>query len=326
MHVVALLHGYPPHHNAGAEWMLHSLLRHLTGEGWTVTVVLVPARRGHHYQIDGIGVRYADKADALTRVDQADVAVTHLDATRRAATLCQHTGTPLVHVIHNDRQLAHHKVAPNQAQLIVWNSEWIADAHQDGTWDDVPQIVVRPPVFADDYRTDGGGDRITLVNLFRPKGSELFWQLAEKMPHRRFLAVRGSYGDQHIPKAIPTNVDLLGMTQDMRGDVYSRSRLVLMPSAYESWGRVAIEAAASGIPTIAHPTPGLLEALGWAGIFADRDNHDEWVHLIDRLCDNEDLYRWCSAAARARSDDLDPAGDLERWTAALETAAKAGVI
>lgn len=322
MHVVALLHGYPPHHNAGAEWMLHSLLRHLVGEGWTVTVVLVPARRGRHYEIDGIAVRYADKDQAYRWVEQADICVTHLDATRRAGALCLTTGTPLVHVVHNDRQLAHHKVQSSQAQLVVWNSRWIADAHHDD-WADVPQIVVPPPVFADDYRTDRRGDRITLVNLFRPKGSELFWAVAERMQHRRFLAVRGSYGDQHIPSRLPPNVDLLGMTQNMRDDVYAHSRIVLMPSAYESWGRVAVEAAASGIPTIAHPTPGLQEALGWAGIFADRDSPDEWAQLIDRLCDDEDLYRWCSAASRARSDALDPAGDLERWTSALETAAKA---
>ncbi|WP_262928542.1 glycosyltransferase family 4 protein [Streptomyces sp. CBMA152] len=51
----------------------------------------------------------------------------------------------------------------------------------------------------------------------------------------------------------------------MREHVYSRSRVILMPSLYESWGRVAVEAFASGIPVIAHTTPGLVESMGEAG-------------------------------------------------------------
>ncbi|MFE4971343.1 glycosyltransferase [Kitasatospora sp. NPDC056651] len=53
----------------------------------------------------------------------------------------------------------------------------------------------------------------------------------------------------------------------MRERVYARSRVVLMPSSHESWGRVGVEAFASGIPVIAHPTPGLAECLGHAGIY-----------------------------------------------------------
>ncbi|MFI1769152.1 glycosyltransferase family 4 protein [Streptomyces sp. NPDC020800] len=67
----------------------------------------------------------------------------------------------------------------------------------------------------------------------------------------------------------------------MREHVYSRSRVMLMPSLYESWGRVAVEAFASGIPVIAHPTPGLVESLGEAGIFAYRDDLNAWTPRPD---------------------------------------------
>jgi hypothetical protein len=79
-----------------------------------------------------------------------------------------------------------------------------------------------------------------------------------------------------------------------------------MPSSYESWGRVAIEAACSGIPTIAHPTDGLLEALGPAGIFVDRRKTRQWQAELERL-DDPDQYAKASVASegagpRARVD------------------------
>jgi len=42
---------------------------------------------------------------------------------------------------------------------------------------------------------------------------------------------------------------------DMR-EVYGRARIILMPSLYESYGRVAVEALATGIPSIVAPTLG----------------------------------------------------------------------
>ena len=53
----------------------------------------------------------------------------------------------------------------------------------------------------------------------------------------------------------------------MRQSVYARTRLLLMPSRSESFGRVGLEAAASGIPTIASPVEGVPEVLGDCALF-----------------------------------------------------------
>lgn len=93
-----------------------------------------------------------------------------------------------------------------------------------------------------------------------------------------------------------------------------------MPSYYESWGRVAVEAMSLGIPVIAHPTPGLKESLGDAGLFANRDSIDQWVRLIDKLKTDPWFYGLKSAEGRVRARHLDPAPQLkeiESWLKSL---------
>lgn len=306
-------------HNAGAELMLHTMLRDLVRRGWTA-VVLLTDYRGEPYERDGVhvaGIR--DDADLGAAFEWCDVAVTHLDATRKAMAWSR-WGRPLVHVVHNHRQLFHHNVRAAAAQLVVWNSEWVKRAH--GSWRS-PSIVVRPPVSSVDYRVrlDRHG-AATLLNLYAAKGAPLFWQLAEDMPDRRFVAVRGAYGGQIVPSKIPRNVQLLDNTPDVCS-VYARTGVLLVPSSYESWGRVAVEAMASGIPVIANPTPGLVEALtspqyGPCARFVDCDDVDGWVAALRDLERRDDYQRW-SALSLVRSSELDRASvvDLDRFAAAM---------
>jgi glycosyltransferase involved in cell wall biosynthesis len=215
-----------------------------------------------------------------------------------------------VHLVHNERQLRRYNVDPDRTPLVMFNSISLAGAVG---WPG-RSIVVRPPVFAEDYRVEQTGTAITLVNLMQSKGAGTFFELARAMPDREFLAVVGAYGLQVTPGDVP-NVTFLPTQTDAR-EIYRRTRVLLMPSEYESWGRVGIEAAASGIPTIAHPTPGLLESLAGAGTFVDREDLDGWVDAIEGL-DLPYRYAWMSLQARRRSEELDPTEDLDRLEEAL---------
>lgn len=79
----------------------------------------------------------------------------------------------------------------------------------------------------------------------------------------------------------------------------------------------------SGIPVIAHPTAGLKEALGPAGLFRDRDDPKSWCSLIDEL-GKRDVYRTWSARARERAEVLDAqsAQDLVEWERLLARCAR----
>jgi glycosyltransferase involved in cell wall biosynthesis len=309
--VDALLHLYPPAHCGGADMMLHAMFRALAERGHQVHVWLT--HRGDQstqYALDGIVVHPTGTAEPDW--PRADVIVSQLRNVSAAATIAESNSQPFVNVVHSTRRLFRMQL-DQPAALLVYNSEWVAAelGHRDNS------IVVRPPVRAADYKTRSGG-KVCLVNLNPAKGGHLFWQLAETMPDVRFLGVLGSYGDQ-IVRALP-NVELREHGTDMRA-VYRSSRLVLMPSAYESWGRVGVEAMASGIPVLAHPTRGLRESLGEAGIYLDRDDPAAWVTAIRGLLEQPETWRAASRKARARSAQLDPTEDLARWCAAIEALA-----
>lgn len=296
--LIAYVHRYPPTHLAGAELMLHDILRWLTRRGWECRVIPIGGR-GHRYGIepyrmDGVLVSEDERATLAG----ADVIITHLDRTPEAQSIAEYLDVPLVHIVHNHEQLRGNRVS--KAELIVFNSEWLRER----VATTFPSIVVHPPVSPTDYAVEASGDCVTLVNLSPAKGVHTFYRLARLHPELRFLGVRGGYGEQVIERM--PNVEVVGPLTNMR-EVYRRTRILLMPSTYESYGRVAVEAACSGIPTLAAETPGLVEALGRGGTFVSSRSLHDWDTSLTAL-----LLFWDEASARARGvvDRLDPEREL----------------
>lgn len=327
LNIVAKVHAYPPDHNAGAEWALHEMLRALVQRGHAATVWLTrwaPTREP--YVVDGVRVMPSGcEARFVADAKRASVVVSHLESVPEVASTARGFGIPLIVICHNTFDLTWQPMLQGSSALAVLNSQWMlaeAEAAFEGKpWRPDNMLVVRPPVWAEEYRTPRG-DCITLVNCTATKGVGVLTQLAERMPERKFLAVRGSYGEQEPPDL--DNVLVLDHVpgRQMRDEVYARTRLLLMPSDYESWGRVGVEAMASGIPVLAHPTEGLRESLGEAGVFCDRDDVDAWQAAIEHL-DERDAYRAASRRAKARSKRLDPAADLAAWCEVVEEVARA---
>lgn len=296
MRVLAWVHLYPPDHCAGAEMMLHEILLGLQERGHEVRVMCNASSAS---EFEGVPITVQDNRESLDLINWSDVIITHLDKTPLVVQAVRNR-RPLVHLVHNHRQLDYHRVSPKYAQLVVANSEWIRDAIR---WPG-EVIVVPPPVRPERYAVLRDEHRITLINLCEDKGGKVFWEIVRRMPDRKFLGVIGGYYAQIVPDKIPSNAEVVEHTPEIRS-VYARTRLLLCPSFYESWGRVGIEAAASGIPTIAAPTPGLMESLGASGTFMDIADIDGWVAAI-REFDDPEVYRERSAAALKRSAELQP--------------------
>lgn len=301
MKILAATVNYPPGSRVGAWLATHQHLRHLASRGHEV-VVLSGGHRGLPFVHEGVLVESGSVGRPTTRPGWADVIVTHCGDDRVRSDLARSAAKPSV-------RFAHGGVNPDDltADLVVWNSESLRSSRNG--------IVCHPPTVAAEHRVDQTGDRITLVNCSRDKGIMTAWGLADALPDRQFLGVRGGYGSQdHLPRT--ANWTTWPTQLDMR-TVWAETRILLMPSAFETWGMAGVEAMCSGIPVIAHPTPGLRESLGDAGIFCDRDDIASWVAEVRRLDDPHE-YEVASKAARARADELDPTPDLDRFADAVE--------
>lgn len=336
MRVLAMVHAYPPFHNAGGEITMHTLLAHLAAHGHQVDVQISRAypkiRTG--YQQDGVQVfPYKSDAGIFAHFDGEgpDVVITHLENTMRAAAICGQRKVPLVHLIHNDHMWTKGCFRRGPTNLAIFNTDWMASGYAD-YWASVsdypqpPHTVIHPVVDPALFAPVTPGKAITLINLNEEKGGSLFWELAGELPKRSFLGVRGAYGDQIVlddPDTFP-NVEVLAhQPPEAMPAVYGRTRILLMPSSYESYGRTAIEAAYCGIPTIAHPTNGLVEALGEAGTFVERDDVEGWKAAISRLSTPKGWAK-ASEAARTHALALRPDRQLQLFTSAIEGVVRRG--
>lgn len=321
MRVVALVHFAVPFRMAGSETMLHTLLKALDGAGHDVTVVTTHTPQAPSQwrwdDIQGRSCRAPVAAAATVRSLRPDVVITQHHNTALALDVAKAIRAKSVFLMHNDFDLNRSLLA-KRPDLVVFNTEWIRGRY--GAQVD-RSVVVHPPVRPEDHATTPG-DLVTLVNLNADKGAPVVYELARRMPDVQFLGVTGAHGKQI--KISRPNVVLQPQTTDMRRDVWSRTRVLLMPSIYESYGMAGVEAMASGIPVVATPTPGLRESLGDAGVFVPRADVDGWERALRRLLDDPFAWREASERALKRSAELDPAPELAAWVRAVEEVAGHG--
>lgn len=321
--VVAWVHYGVPYRRAGSETMLHTMMRALQDAGMSVLVVCsnmpeAPAS----WRVDGVPYAHldADAAEAFLRTARPRVVVSHHDYAARAVHLAHDIGARSALLVHSDFDL----VAPGlQAgpDLCVFNTEWVRKslAARYPEVDQAGSLIVHPPVVPEEHRAPGAGRHVTLVNLSLHKGVETWRRTARALPWLPFLGVTGAHGPQVLRPRL-SNTRIIPQTSDMRRDVWAHTRVLLVPSVYESYGMAAVEALASGLPVIAHPTPGLREALGDAGVFLDREDTRAWTAMVREVYQATARRSRLVAAARERSAFLAGQGrtELRAWVDALE--------
>ncbi|HEX4611592.1 MAG TPA: glycosyltransferase [Urbifossiella sp.] len=162
------------------------------------------------------------------------------------------------------------------------------------------------------------GRYVTFVNPQPTKGVAWFARIARELARRRpdirFLVVEGRGGVDWLGRlpaevAPAGNIDRLPPTP-RPADFYALSRLVLVPSLWEeTFGRVAAEALANGLPVLASRRGALPETLGEAGLLFDIPDRytgqtldvpsaaevGEWADAIGRLYDARGTTRHTAA-------------------------------
>lgn len=312
MNLLNSIHLYPPMHTCGAEYMAHWINRDLIKHGHEARVLLHQANAvkvTSMYMYDGVEIFPPDQNIIQTLFRNADIVLTHLDFTDWTMGMAKVMHKPVVHLIHNTHKSGNIELS-EVTQYIVYNSHWMAKELNY----DHPSMVLHPACDWRFYDVESDTEQhefITLINIDQNKGGEVLRDIATAMPHKKFLGVMGSYSEPASVGQItnqPGNVTIIPKTTDIKS-VYKKTRVLIMPSKYESWGRTATEAMCSGIPVISSGTPGLQENCGSAGIYVDRSDIKGWVEAIAKL-DNEKQYRKASTKARIRSRELDPEKSL----------------
>lgn len=167
------------------------------------------------------------------------------------------------------------------------------------------------------------GDCITLINANLLKGLALFIELANRFPDRKFLGVRPYYNRINVPENIK-NIEWIDVQDDIR-TVLTRTRILLVPSFYESWGSVAFEAMYNGIPVLytkpatdkdpqttrpSGTTEGMQEWIKDSQYALNNLSIDEWVDTVNEL-DDVSIYAEASRRAYEQTYAMNVFADLD---------------
>jgi D-inositol-3-phosphate glycosyltransferase len=121
---------------------------------------------------------------------------------------------------------------------------------------------------------------------------------------------------------IKTGVRFVGPQSRSRlAALMCESRLVLVPSHSETYGLVALEASASGVPVVAAAAGGLCEAVldGETGVLLHSREPSEWAAAITAVLTDEDLSDRLARNGRARAEFLTWTRSAEALLAAYRT-------
>ena len=176
-------------------------------------------------------------------------------------------------------------------------------------------FVTNPSIDADRAYSPGykyDNNYILMFNNLVRKGAKIFAEIATKLPNREFAVVPGwnilKNSENFDPKIIgqlceslrtpyngqvpemfsdfPKNVHILEPDFNV-ANIYAKTRLVCIPSLWdETFGRVALESFANGIPVLGSAVGGLQEQVQQGGVLIlDYKNSESWVKSINLLDD-----------------------------------------
>lgn len=277
----------------------------LGGSGTTLRAVARDLeRRGHLVWATGAPPTLEELRGAAP-----DLIIGQQWATEEASRSATALGVPFVMLVHGPGQ---YEQFMTPCDLVIFNTftqRELALEALGGT----PTFVLHPPVFRNDYATDGTGTCLTLIGAGSLKGVDVFVDLARTLPDQQFLLVT----DVPVGDRLP-NLDVQPRVHDARR-IYSRTKVLLMPSRQESYGRVAVEAAMSGIPTVASDLPGIREATSNRAVFVAAG--ESWEGAVRAALADLPVGR---ERARALAALRDPSAELAALDQRLRCFATAG--
>jgi len=304
MRILLSVHLYFPGHKSGGERYLHNCAKYLQSKGHEVRVFLhqwFGVTKGSMYTYDGVEVFPPDCGHTVMSelFLWSDLVCTHLDFAKWSIFKCKQLGKPCVFFVQNTSDYYTDVINSNNHTYVVYNAKHAMDELHYNR----PSTILHPTIEFDKIvAKEKNPQYITLINLCKNKGVHVFNELAKRLPNHKFLGVRGSYMLQEY-EDLP-NVTYLQQTEDMQW-VYGNTRILIVPSDYESFSMCAAEAMANEIPVICSPTPGLMENCQDAAIYVERGDVESvseetisgYINAIKSLDNPKTYAKWAKKAA-----------------------------
>jgi glycosyltransferase involved in cell wall biosynthesis len=248
--------------------------------------------------------------DAREVVDfQPEIMISQQRAIGSATQICLQMGIRLWILIHGPKQY----IPSPALELVIYNSKHLMetegpDIPKTGGGDLPKLMYYHPAIDVNHYRLkDGVANRkyITFVGSSGYnylKGCDLFIELARTMPQEKFLYIgplekidyqKNNYHlvgkmpelldtsgkpiepDHLAEKAknkLPANLEIRANTPEIE-IIYAQSKVLVVPSLVESFGRVAVEGASAGVPVVCSSLAGLKEATNGLAMYVEKSRH-----------------------------------------------------
>jgi len=310
MTVVAVTHGYPPFWNMGGEVALHRTMSIIKGDRAVLT------KTENDYIFEDIAVKKINiknvldiNANPMQIVGQlkdlnARVVIGQNELSLPCVLAARTLGIVSIVNVHTPPKYGRGiREAVIQADYAVYNTQTAAEQ-----WGEPNAVVLHPPIPPLPKEIKNKGNAYTLLSSLYNKGVGVVLALAEMHPDKRFIIVRSPAEPTHgIPDleeraALLPNVELHPRVPPEEVYKYfEQTRILLVPSMYETYGMSAIEAAGYGIPSVHVDTPHVREGIGEAAILIQPLNVEEAAKGIEII---ESDYEGHSQRARKRAEWL----------------------
>ena len=304
MRILAIVKLYAHKNRAGGELYLHHLLKKIKTHD--ISVIIPDCKEIKQYEYEGIKIFETNETNFLEYIDGCDILISQLDfapITLDYAIKKNKRCMLILHCYVPDLE----RFIYNENVLKIFNSKYVVDcALRNNKFKKIDNYKIIFP-YTDFEKYSSYFDKklnsreyITLINPSRSKGGDVFVELIKKYPERKFMVVVGGYYPhlQDLGRFKKfSNCHIQENTPDIIKDVYLKSRIVLMSSRYETYGMVASECRAMGLPCIINKNAeGLLENMGKIGLYAftpledaTQDNIETYSNLIEVL-DHKPTY------------------------------------
>jgi len=257
MKVLAIVHMYPHKNLSGGELYIHNVLKEIQQRGHSVTVLIPKCEKIEKFEYEGIKIFETNEKNYLEYIKSCDLAVTHLDFSNEVGDYCTMINKKCMLIIHSYHEIYFRQTTRNNI-FVVYNCYLIFEEYKKNKKINKNYCIFHPYIdfqnFLKNFDVDiEEREYITMINPSASKGGDVAYTLAKHFKNKKFLIVQGGYYKhlQNLDKFRKlSNVFVIKNTKDILNSVYKRSKIVLMPSRFETYGMVAGEAMAMGIPVI----------------------------------------------------------------------------